>query len=145
MPLNFGFGRTDNAVIDHLSLGISDMDRALAFYDRVLATIGVRRLWTTERGAGFGAVGPDEALALFAVGADARAPGLGWHLALTAPSRAAVDTFHRIAIEQGGLDEGPPGLRPRYGRGYYAAFVRDPDGYKIEVVFHETDPSGSAG
>jgi catechol 2,3-dioxygenase-like lactoylglutathione lyase family enzyme len=131
-------------VIDHLSLGVSDLGRAVAFYDRVLTTLGMRRLWTTERGAGFGAGGPDETLALFEVGADARAPGAGWHLALTAPSRAAVDSFHRVAIEQGGLDEGPPGLRPQYGPGYYAAFVRDCDGYKIEAVFHETDPSISA-
>jgi len=124
-------------MIDHVSLGVSDMDRALEFYDHVLATLGFRRLWTTDRGAGFGTVGPDEPLALFEVGAEARSPGIGCHLALTAPNRAAVDAFHRAAIERGGRDEGAPGPRPQYGAGYYAAFVRDPDGYKLEAVFHE--------
>ena len=124
-------------MIDHLSLGVSNLERALEFYDHVLATLGFRRLWTTDRGAGFGTVGLDEPLALFAVGTEARPPGTGWHLALTAPNRAAVDSFHRVAIQRGGVDEGAPGLRPKYGAGYYAAFVRDPDGYKIEAVFHE--------
>ena len=52
-------------------------------------------------------------------------------------SREAVDAFHAAALRAGGIDEGAPGLRPPYGAGYYAAFVRDPDGYRIEAVFHE--------
>lgn len=133
-------------MIDHLSLGVSNIERALDFYDHVLATLGFQRLWTTNRSAGFGTMGPDEPLALFEVGTEARSPGMGWHLALTAPNRSAVDAFHMVAIERGGRDEGAPGFRPQYGAGYYAAFVRDPDGYKLEAVFHEPVPSGeSAG
>ncbi|EPX59037.1 Lactoylglutathione lyase [Cystobacter fuscus DSM 2262] len=76
--------------------------------------------------------------AIFEVGAQARAPGAGWHLALTASSRQAVDTFHAVALRMGAADEGAPGLRPHYGAGYYAAFIRDPDGHKLEVVCHES-------
>ena len=123
-------------MIDHLSLGVADLRRAIAFYDEVLATIGYRRLWTTDRAVGYGIGGPDEKLTLFAVGAAARPAGAGWHLALTAPSCAAVEAFHRAALEHGGADEGGPGPRPHYGAGYFAAFARDPDGHKLEAVFH---------
>jgi catechol 2,3-dioxygenase-like lactoylglutathione lyase family enzyme len=76
--------------------------------------------------------------AIFEVGSQARAPGAGWHLALTASSRQAVDAFHAVALRMGASDEGAPGLRPHYGSGYYAAFIRDPDGHKLEVVCHES-------
>jgi NAD(P)H-dependent FMN reductase len=64
-------------------------------------------------------------------------PGAGFHLALSAPDRQAVNEFHATALSFGARDEGAPGLRSRYGPGYYAAFVRDPDGHKLEAVFHE--------
>ncbi len=125
-------------MIDHVSLGVSDLARAIGFYDTILQPLGYVRLWSSERGAGYGRSGSDEALALFAVGELARPPGPGWHLALTAPNRAAVDRFHAAAVRTGGSDEGAPGLRAHYGRGYYAAFVRDPDGHKLEAVCHES-------
>jgi catechol 2,3-dioxygenase-like lactoylglutathione lyase family enzyme len=62
-------------------------------------------------------------------------PGRGFHLAFIAPSREAVDRFHAAAIEYGGFDQGAPGLRPQYGSDYYAAFVLDPDGYKLEAKY----------
>jgi catechol 2,3-dioxygenase-like lactoylglutathione lyase family enzyme len=125
-------------VIDHLSLGVSDLARATAFYDAVLAPLGYVRLWTSERGAGFGSPRmKDEPFALHDAGVDARPPGRGWHVALTASSRRAVDDFHAVALRSGAVDEGAPGLRPQYGPGYYAAFVRDLDGYRIEAVCHE--------
>ena len=71
---------------------------------------------------------------MFARPRDATPPGPGFHLAFTAPSRAAVDAFHAAAMEAGGRDEGAPGLRPRYGAAYYAAFVIDSDGHKLEAV-----------
>ena len=108
----------------------------MAFYDHVLGTLGFRRLWITDRGAGYGGSGPDEPLALFVAGPAARPPGEGWHLALTAPNPTAVDSFHHAAMDREDLDEGAPGPRPEYGSGYYAAFIRDPDGYKLEAVFH---------
>ncbi len=70
-------------------------------------------------------------------GAEARAPVAGFHLAFIAASREAVDAFHAAALRHGGLDEGPPGIREHYDPGYYAAFVRDPDGHRLEAVLHE--------
>jgi catechol 2,3-dioxygenase-like lactoylglutathione lyase family enzyme len=112
--------------------------RAATFYDAVLPTLGYVRVLTHERAVGYGRPGDrDEQFALLAAGEKARAPGAGCHVALTATSRDAVDAFHSVAVSAGGTDEGGPGLRPQYGEGYYAAFVRDPDGYRIEAVFHE--------
>lgn len=123
-------------MIDHISLGVSDLAHAAAFYDAILRPLGYRRLWTRPHAAGFGGEGTAERLALFEVGDDASAPGRGWHLAFTAPSRQAVVDFHAAALARGAIDEGGPGPRPRSGAGYFAAFVRDPDGHKIEAVFH---------
>jgi catechol 2,3-dioxygenase-like lactoylglutathione lyase family enzyme len=125
-------------MLDHLSLGVPDLARAAAFYDVVLAPLGYERLFTKERGVGYGRPGDrDEQLALLASGDKARPPEVGFHLALVAPNRAAVDAFHSAAIAAGGADEGAPGLRPQCGDGYYAAFVRDLDGYRLEAVVHE--------
>jgi catechol 2,3-dioxygenase-like lactoylglutathione lyase family enzyme len=126
-------------MIDHLSIGVADLARAGAFYDAVLATLGYVRVLTHERALGWGLPGArDESFALLAARERARAPGEGCHVAFTAPDRKAVEAFHATAIRQGATDEGGPGPRPQYGPGYYAAFVRDPDGYRIEAVCHET-------
>jgi catechol 2,3-dioxygenase-like lactoylglutathione lyase family enzyme len=126
-------------VIDHLSLGARDLARAGTFYDAVLAPLGYVRLFANERGIGYGVPGArDEAFAVLASGERAKPPGEGCHLAFGAPNREAVDAFHSIAVQSGASDEGSPGLRPAYGAGYYAAFVRDLDGYRIEAVCHET-------
>jgi catechol 2,3-dioxygenase-like lactoylglutathione lyase family enzyme len=123
-------------MIDHVSLGVRDLGRAMRFYDAALGALGYARLGHSERWAGYGVPGDlDERLTLFAA-PDARAAGPGVHLAFTAPSAAAVDAFHRAALAGGGSDDGAPGPRPRYGAGYYAAFVRDPDGHKLEAVHH---------
>jgi catechol 2,3-dioxygenase-like lactoylglutathione lyase family enzyme len=128
-------------MIDHLSLGVSDLARALAFYDALLAPLGHARLWTREDAAGWGPPGAaDEPFAVYLsqrAASGARAAGNGSHLAFTAPSRQAVDAFHAAALALGGSDEGAPALRPRYGADYYAAFVRCPDGHKLEAVCHK--------
>jgi catechol 2,3-dioxygenase-like lactoylglutathione lyase family enzyme len=132
-------GATDgDGVIDHLSLGVSDLNRAGVFYDAVLATLGYVRLFTHERAVGYGPLGArDEAFAILAAGEHANSGRPGCHLAFSAPHRQAVDSFHSIALQNGGIDEGVPGLRPKYGPGYYAAFVLDPDGHRLEAVCHE--------
>ena len=124
-------------MLDHLSIGVSDLDRSVPFYDAVLLALGYARVWLGERHAGYGPPGGNDKLALAAVAELAHPPGAGCHLALTARSRDAVDAFHAAALQSGGTDDGPPGLRPQYGPGYYAAFVRDPDGYRLEAVCHE--------
>ena len=121
-------------MLGHLSFGVGDLARSAEFYDRVLAPLGYVRVWSNRRGVGFGEKGGGDKLALFAQPERGRPPGPGFHLAFTAPSRGAVDTFHAAALGAGGRDCGAPGPRPHYGATYYAAFVLDPDGYKLEAV-----------
>jgi catechol 2,3-dioxygenase-like lactoylglutathione lyase family enzyme len=121
-------------MLGHLSFGVDDLARATRFYDQILAPLGFERVWSNERGAGFGERGGGDKLALFARPGQVVAAGAGFHLAFDAPSRAAVDAFHAAAIAAGGRDAGAPGLRPHYGAQYYAAFVIDLDGYKLEAV-----------
>jgi catechol 2,3-dioxygenase-like lactoylglutathione lyase family enzyme len=126
-------------MIDHLSVGVSDLARAGAFYDAVLGALGYARLFTHERAVGYGPPGAkDEAFAILAApGEPSSLAGRGSHVAFQAADRAAVQAFHETALRSGGADEGAPGPRPKYGPGYYAAFVRDLDGHRIEAVCHE--------
>ena len=122
-------------MLGHLSFGVADLRRSIVFYDAALATLGYVRVWTADNAAGYGEPGGNDRLALKLQTGPVVPPGPGFHLALVAPSRAAVDRFHAAALAAGGTDEGAPGLRPHYGPNYYAAFVRDPDGHKLEAVF----------
>jgi catechol 2,3-dioxygenase-like lactoylglutathione lyase family enzyme len=120
-------------VFSHLSFGVADLARAAAFYDGALAALGYVRVWSNEDGVGYGVSGGNDRLALFQADRPSP-PGPGFHLAFEAPSRAAVDAFHAAALRLGGRDEGAPGARPHYSPTYYAAFVTDPDGHKLEAV-----------
>jgi catechol 2,3-dioxygenase-like lactoylglutathione lyase family enzyme len=123
-------------MFDHLSLGVRDLAASIAFYDAALAPLGFVRLWTKERGAGYGPAGAkDEPFAI--VKNAGAAPSPAFHLAFAATSREAVDGFHGAALAAGGVDDGGPGIRDRYDPGYYAAFVRDLDGHRLEAVLHE--------
>lgn len=124
---------------DHLSLGVSDLDRAGGFYDRALAPLGVVRLWRAQRAVGYGPPGfvGEAPFAIVLEGREARRVAGAFHLAFAATTRAAVDAFHAAALAAGGVDDGAPGIREHYDAGYYAAFVRDPDGHRLEAVFHE--------
>jgi len=129
-------------MLHHLSLGTIDIERSVLFYDAVLAPLGYVRVWSDLRpgqsgqAAGYGATGSDDKLALKQVGV--QVPHIpGFHVAFTAPSQRAVIEFHAAALAAGGTDNGPPGLRPQYGPGYYAAFVIDIDGHRIEAVHTE--------
>lgn len=123
-----------NIVLGHLSFGVADLARSARFYDGVLAVLGYGRVWSDAAAIGYGEPGRNDRFALFAGPAPATPPGPGFHLAFTAPDRASVDAFHAAALRLGGRDAGLPGARPHYGDNYYAAFVTDPDGYKIEAV-----------
>jgi catechol 2,3-dioxygenase-like lactoylglutathione lyase family enzyme len=126
--------------LHHLSLGVRDIEVSLRFYDAVLATLGFVRVWSDLRpgepgqGVGYGLPGNADVLALKERPGDHVGLGPGFHLALAAPSRAAVDRFHATALACGGTTGGAPGLRPGYGEHYYAAFVLDPDGHRLEAV-----------
>lgn len=119
-------------MIDHLSLGVRDLAAARRFYDKALAPLGYRLLQEYETSLGYGA--GEAALWLLAAERPVK-PDLksGLHVCFTAPSRSAVDAFHKAALKAGGKDHGAPGPRADYGPHYYAAFVVDPDGYRLEA------------
>ncbi|WP_242116761.1 VOC family protein [Sphingomonas lacusdianchii] len=120
-------------MLHHVSLGTSDLDRARQFYDPVMAALGLRRTLDVAAAVGYGAGITVFSLNLPANGQPARA-GNGAHVAFEVEHRSAVDRFFAVALAQGGSGDGPPGLRPEYDAHYYAAFVRDPDGNKIEAL-----------
>lgn len=120
-------------MLHHLSFGVRDLALAGAFYDAALGALGFRRVFDGPESIGYGLVDNQDQL-LLNLEPEARAPGPGFHLAFDAPTRAAVDAFHAQALRVGGRDNGAPGLRPDYGPHYYAAFLVDPDGHRIEAV-----------
>lgn len=125
-------------MIDHISLGVSDLAKSIAFYDAVLLPLGIHRLWTTADAAGYGYAGVDEPFSIRQASSDeTQVVGSEMHLAFTAPSRSTIEAFHRAAIEHGGIDNGSPQTHTEYGPGYFAAFVLDPDRHRIEAVLHE--------
>ena len=119
-------------MIDHVGLNVSDYRRSKDFYTKALGPIGYEIVMDFEDwGTGFGAAGKPD----FWV---ARRDPVGFtHVAFSTDDRAVVDAFYQAAIDAGGADNGPPGLRPDYHEHYYAAFVHDPDGNNVEVVCHK--------
>jgi catechol 2,3-dioxygenase-like lactoylglutathione lyase family enzyme len=122
----------EKAMLDHISLGVRDIKRARRFYDAALAPLGYRCV--SDYGAMLGYGANQAALwvgeAKRPVAAD---PESGLHVCLSAPTRQSVDAFYAAALSAGGSDNGKPGLRADYGPNYYAAFVVDPDGYRLEA------------
>ncbi len=129
-------------MLDHVSMAVKDYAESLRFYDETLMMLSYNRLMTfdKEKVAGYGANNkpyfwisgqgnPDE---LFG-----RARGI--HFAFSAASHAAVDAWYKKALELGGIDNGKPGLRPQYHPNYYAAFIIDPNGWRIKAVCHEKE------
>ncbi|SHG84720.1 Catechol 2,3-dioxygenase [Kaistia soli DSM 19436] len=125
--------------IDHFGFQVSDVPKLLAFYEPVLATLGIAKVMEIPeeagfKGAGFGANGKPD---FWIWEGGKTAPHL--HVAFAASSRAAVDAFHAAAIAAGASDNGPPGIRAHYHPNYYAAFVLDPDGHNIEACCHRAE------
>lgn len=121
-------------MLGHLSICVKDIKKAAAFYDAALAPLGVVRMWTDADAVGYGPAGQVLEPLMIIQKPGATPPGEGFHLAFNAPDHAAVDAFHAAGIANGGTDNGPPGLRPQYSPTYYAAFVIDPDGWRLEAV-----------
>ena len=119
-------------VVDHVSVGVSDLTRSRDFYRRAFAPLGFAEIGPWRKGAQEVAFGLEEADDFaISVGLRTAAPV---HVAFAADRREQVDAFYGAALEAGGRDNGPPGLRPEYSEDYYGAFVLDPDGHNIEAV-----------
>jgi catechol 2,3-dioxygenase-like lactoylglutathione lyase family enzyme len=120
-------------MFDHISLGVRDLQRSRRFYDSALCftPLSIGDDWL-----GYGG----QAVALW-LAPSASPPPLdprsGLHFCFKGPSRAAVDEFHRAGLAAGGRDNGAPGLRADYGLAYYAAYVVDPDGYRLEALYNQ--------
>lgn len=129
------------SILDHVGFQVSDFPKSLAFYERVLATLGItvaKRVpveLTGVDGAGFGDASgkPD----FWIMEGGKTEPPI--HVSFAAKDRAAVDQFYATAIAAGGIDNGPPGIRAHYHPNYYGAFVRDPDGNNIEACCHRPE------
>lgn len=117
-------------MIDHIGFEVSDLERSAGFYDAVMFPLGARRLLSNEHAIAYGV---DSPLLWIVVRGRASGPGYG-HVALAASGKAAVDAAYTQGITHGGTGDGPPGPRPQYGEGTYAAYLRDPDGLRVEVV-----------
>jgi len=119
-------------MLDHVSIGVRDIGRAKRFYDAALAPLGYSCLSEGGDSLGYGKDGVFYWISVVErpVPADEKS---GLHFCFAAPTRAGVDAFYAEALKAGGRDNGAPGLRPDYGPTYYAAFVVDPDGYRIEA------------
>lgn len=125
-------------MFDHISVGVKDLDGSKRFYDAALGALGYERQSEHARMAGYG-----EEKATFwiaevehPVQADMKS---GLHFCFTASSREAVEAFYAAGMANGGTDNGPPGVRPEYASFYYAAFIVDPDGYRLEAFFRIPD------
>ncbi len=118
-------------MIDHVSIGVRDLARARQFYGPLLATIGLTQLRDWPAAVGFGKKYPE-----FWINQrpDMPVADTGVHICLRAPSTQAVDAFHAAALAAGATSDGVPGPRPEYSQAYYAAFIVDPDGNRIEAV-----------
>jgi catechol 2,3-dioxygenase-like lactoylglutathione lyase family enzyme len=127
-------------VLHHLSLAISNLKKSGVFYDAVLAPLGYVRVWTDKDAIGYGAAGSDDKFAI-KLRPGVTVPGDGFHVAFAASSREAVTAFYRAALEHGAQDNGAPGIHSEYGPHYYAAFVFDPDGYRLEAVINQNSAS----
>ena len=123
-------------MIAHISIGVKDVERSKRFYDAALRPLGYKYMRAASSGSGYG-YGAD--IVFFWVMSAERPvrpdEKSGLHVCFAAPDAAAVDAFHAAAVQAGGQDNGAPGLRPIYADDYYAAFVIDPDGYRIEAYY----------
>ena len=120
-------------MIDHVSVGVSDLQRSARFYELALAPLGLSKLVTRPATIGFGKAYPEFWINLRADMTQV-APDSGVHICLRAKSTGEIDAFHAAALNAGGQSDGGPGLRPHDRVRYYAAFIRDPDGNRIEAV-----------
>jgi catechol 2,3-dioxygenase-like lactoylglutathione lyase family enzyme len=119
-------------MFDHVSIGVRDVARAKRFYDAALKPLGYKCLSQADGSLGYGR----DTVALWINATERPVPAddkSGLHFCFAAPTRKSVDAFHAAALRTGGRDNGKPGVRSDYSPGYYAAFVIDPEGYRLEA------------
>jgi catechol 2,3-dioxygenase-like lactoylglutathione lyase family enzyme len=125
-------------MLDHISIGCSDVAASAAFYDATLAPLGLKRVLEKGTGICYGPGPGRDGMMFWIVAVSPEAgvplPSRGSHIAFSATNRHAVDAFFAAAIAAGARENGAPGLRPEYSEFYYGAFVLDPDGHKIEAM-----------
>ena len=131
-------------MLHHLSFPVVDLARSAAFYDAALSPLGYVRVWSHETAAGYkeaaigyGLPGAEDEFAIRLRPQGVIVPSEGFHVAFRAPSREAVTAFYQAALQHGGRDNGGAGSHAEYGPDYFAAFVFDPDGHRIEAVINE--------
>ena len=129
-------------MFSHITLGTDDIERARSFYEPVMTTLGVTQPFALPGSLVFGEMVGPKLFVRAPFDGGAASVGNGTHAAFLAPDRAAVDAFHAVALAHGGTDEGAPGLRPQYHANYYGAYVRDPDGNKLQAVCHRKVDAG---
>ena len=128
-------------MLHRLSFAVTDLACSAAFYDAVLAPLGYVRVWADSSAVGYGVPGGEDQFAIKRRPENIGVPSDGFHVAFAASSREAVMHFHEAALQHGGQDNGEPELCAEYGPHYYAAFVIDPDGYRVEAVIIGPEPS----
>lgn len=123
-------------MFSHVTLGTADWPKARPFWIAVMEAIGHSVFFEHASGIAFGTAATPKTFVGPPFDRRPAAPGNGVHIAYLVDSRAKVDAFHTAALANGGSDEGRPGLRPHYHPNYYGAYVRDPDGNKLQAVCH---------
>jgi len=132
------------SILSHVSLGTNDFDAAAAFYDKVLPTVGCRRIMEHPGAVAYGKQFPEFWIQTPIDGGPA-ATGNGIHVGFIAPDKQAVHAFHEAALAAGATDDEAPGPRAEYGEPYYGCFVRDLDGHKIEAAFWDMELAQQTG
>jgi catechol 2,3-dioxygenase-like lactoylglutathione lyase family enzyme len=128
-------------ILGHISFGVRSYDASKQFYTEIFKPFGIELVFDDpiRKILGYGLDAQHEVFNVFERGEDAHAPGAGTHFAFNAPSRASVDEFFEAGIRNGGKSNGEPGIRKNYGENYYAAFLFDPDGFRLESVFQDSE------
>lgn len=126
-------------MFSHVTVGTNDLAKAGAFYDAVFEALGMSRGFEGETFISYGERSGGRFFVMSPFNGEPATVGNGVHAAFRAADRVSVDAFHAAALANGGSDEGAPGLRPHYHADYYGAYVRDPDGNKLQAVSHEAE------
>lgn len=123
-------------MFSHVTIGSNDPEAASRFYDAVLGTLGITQLFKFDGVVAYGELTGAKTFVVRPFNGEPHTVGNGAHFAFAAATRASVDDFYATALSLGGSDEGAPALRPHYHPNYYGAYVRDPEGNKIQAVCH---------